>query len=536
MDVFVIVAAFAAGMLARWVRLPTLVGYLAAGLVLSLLGQEVTPLIKGVGDLGVMLLLFTVGLHIRPRSLMQAEVLGVGLIHLALSAVMYTAIMLVIGVSTLPAVLVGVALGFSSTVLTAKSLEARDELDSYHGRIAIGILILQDVVAVVLLVFTGAGTPSPWAFLLLGLPLLRPLLFWLMKNSGREEVLILYGLMLAVGVGFIFELVGLDAKLGALVAGLLLSGTHESDLLYDQLWGLKEVFLVGFFLQVGLAGLPRPEDWPTVLLLLAFLPVKAILFFVLLVAFRLRARTAFMSTVALTAYSEFALITVAAAAESGLADPALVSLSGMVVALSFAINAPISSFANPLWTRLEPYLVRYERHVPDHPDQDPRTLGSSDFVIVGMGRAGSAAYDHLKGYGARPVGLDSDPGQIADGIAAGRRVLYGDANDNELWTDLEISRIHGVMLALPNAAAMAAAARNLRKEGYTRHISALLRNDETADAEALEEAGVNTMFLPMEQAGRDLADVCLVSWQLEQLDKQDEAGGTLPPGQATASA
>lgn len=534
MDILLIVAAFAAGMLARFLRLPTLVGYLAAGLVLSLFGQEVTPLIKGIGDLGVMLLLFTVGLHIRPRSLMQAEVLGVGLIHLALSAVMYTAIMLVIGIATLPAVLVGVALGFSSTVLTAKSLEARNELDSYHGRIAIGILILQDIVAVVLLIFTGAGTPSPWAFLLLALPLLRPVLFWLMNNSGREEVLILYGLMLAVGVGFIFELVGLDAKLGALVAGLLLSGTHESDLLYDQLWGLKEVFLVGFFLQVGLAGLPQPEDWPTVLLLLAFLPIKAILFFVLLLAFRLRARTAFMTTVALTAYSEFALITVTAAADAGLADPALVSLAGMVVAISFAINAPISSFANPLWTRLEPYLVRYERHVPNRPDQDPVSLGHSDFVIVGMGRSGIAAYEHLKGYGARPVGFDADPGQIADSIAEGRRVIYGDANDNELWTDLDLSNIHGVMLALPNGDAMARAAANLRKEGYTRHISALLRTDDMRDE--LEEAGVNTMFLPMEQAGRDLADVCLVSWQLEQLDKQDEAEGRIPPDEAAAAA
>ncbi len=533
MDVAIIVAAFGAGMLARLLRLPTLVGYLAAGLALSLVGLEVTPLIKGIGDLGVMLLLFTVGLHIRPRSLMQAEVLGVGLIHLALSAVMYTAVMLVIGVATLPAVLVGVALGFSSTVLTAKSLEARDELDSFHGRIAIGILILQDIVAVVLLIFTGAGTPSPWAFLLLGLPLLRPVLFWLMKNSGREEVLILYGLMLAVGIGFIFELVGLDAKLGALVAGLLLSGTHESDMLYDQLWSLKEIFLVGFFLQVGLAGLPQPEDWPTVLLLLAFLPIKAILFFVLLVAFRLRARTAFMTTVALTAYSEFALITVAAAAEAGLADPALVSLSGMVVALSFAINAPISSFANPLWDRLEPYLVRFEKQVPDHPDRDPESLGLSDFVIVGMGRAGSAAYDHLVGYGARPVGLDADPGMIADGIAEGRRLLYGDANDSELWTDLDLSRVHGVMLALPNAEAMARAASNLRKEGYTRHVSALLRTDDAR--EALEEAGVNTMFLPMEQAGRDLADVCLVSWQLEQLDKEDEAREMPPPDAAAAA-
>lgn len=509
MDILWIVAAFAAGFVARQLRLPTLVGYLAAGIALSLAGVQSSSLIGAIADFGVILLLFTVGLHIRVMNLLQLEVMGVGLIHLVISSIVFLVVLLAAGLSTWPALLAAIGLSFSSTVLTAKSLDARGELDTYHGRIAIGVLVLQDIVAVVLLIFTGAGVPSPWAALLLGLPLLRPVLLWMMRQSGREEVLILYGLFLALGVGYLFELVGLDGKLGALVAGLVLAGAEEADELYDILWGLKEVFLVGFFLEIGLSGLPSLSTLPVVLVFMALLPLKAVLFFALFLLFRLRARTAFLSTVALTAYSEFALIVTSEAADAGLISATYVSIVGLLVILSFLVNAPLSHAVNTLWNRLEPRLVRYERHITDHPDQDPRSLGLSDFVIVGMGLAGSAAYDHLRAMGARPVGLDADPAQVAGNIAAGRRVLYGDANDGELWTDLDLSRIEGVILTVPNAEAMAGTARNLRQEGYSGPISALLRSSE--NRHLLEASGVTTMLMPIEQAGRDLAEACVVA-------------------------
>ena len=125
--------------------------------------------------------------------------------------------------------IVGIALGFSSTILTAKSLEARNEINAYHGRVAIGILIVQDIVAIGLLAVSGGGQPSPLAIGLIALVLLRPILIRLLIWSGTEELMLVYGLLLALGVGFIFEQVGLDSKLGALVAGVLLSGHPLAD-------------------------------------------------------------------------------------------------------------------------------------------------------------------------------------------------------------------------------------------------------------------------------------------------------------------
>jgi predicted Kef-type K+ transport protein len=506
MDLVWLVAAFSAGIVAKAVRLPTMVGYLAAGVVLALFGVESNTLIQVVADFGVILLLFTVGLHISFRSLLEKRVVGVGAIHLVISTSAFTLVLYALQLPLPAAALIAIGLSFSSTVLTAKSLEARGELDSYHGRLAIGILILQDVVAVLLLAVAGDGAPSWWALALFALPLLRPLLLRLMYAVGHEELLLLYGLLLALGAGWLFELVGLDSKLGALIAGMLLAGDPRSDELYDKLWSLKEVFLVGFFLQVGLAGLPDGRGWLILGMLLLLLPLKGILFFVLMVLFRLRSRTAFLSTVSLTAYSEFALIVVVGAAAVGLIEEQFVVMVGLLVAISFALNAPVSRAVNPLWERLAAGLERFERDVP-HPDHEPRTLGSAEYVVLGMGQAGLAAYDYLVGEGRRPLGIDSDPARIRQMLETGRRVLYGDANDPELWTGLDLSRVNGVMLALNNAPAEINAIQNLRDEGFRGYIAALLRYSE--NKEALQEAGVSVSFLPLAQAGRELAQACL---------------------------
>lgn len=506
MDLIWIVAAFLAGLAAKTLKLPTLVGYLAAGLVLALFGIQSNDFIKAAGDFGVVLLLFTVGLHISLRSLIHPQVFGVGAIHLAVSTFIFTLVFSALGLPIASAVILAIALGFSSTVLTAKSLDADGALDSYHGRLAIGILILQDVVAVVLLAFTSGSAPTLWVVGLLALPLLRPLLLRLMYITGHEELLLIYGIFLALSAGWLFDLVGLDAKLGALIAGMLLSGDSRTDELYEKLWALKEVFLVGFFLQVGLAGFPDGQGLAIIALLLLILPLKAILFFALMLLFKLRARTSFLATISLTAYSEFALIVAAGAAASGLIDTQDVIIIGFLVAISYVLNAPLSRSVNALWLRLEPYLIRYERDIR-HPDHEPISLGAANYIIVGMGRAGTAAYDYLIDQDKRPLGFESDPAAIQHHLQAGRRVIYGDANDPELWTGLDLSGIKGVLMTLSNVTAEVSAARNLRAEGFDGFIAALLRYSE--NRAALQEAGVTISFLPIAQAGRELAQACL---------------------------
>jgi predicted Kef-type K+ transport protein len=438
--------------------------------------------------------------------------LAVGGIHLIISTIIFALVGLGTGLDPIVALLIAVALGFSSTVLTAKSLELRNELDSYHGRIAIGILILQDVVAIVLLALIGGKDFTPWAFLLLLLPLLRPLLTRLMIISGYDELALLFGLVMAVGFAYLFEIVGLSAELGALVGGMLLAGHKQIKTLDERLWSLKEVFLVGFFLDIGLAGFPDMTGMMFVIFLLALLPVKAIMFFFLFTRFGLRSRTAFVSTISLTAFSEFALIVSATALEANLISQNLVVSLALLVAISFVINAPLSRAANNLWEKWEPSLVRFERDI-EHPDHPPQALGHSVYLIVGMGRVGAAAYDYICQNGARPVGIDADPRQVQFQLQAGRRVVYGNAQDSELWDDSLLAHVEGVILALPNMEAKIRATRLLRQHGFTGPINALIRTEK--NRQQLIDAGVNSVFLPLTEAGRALAQVSLSSQQEE---------------------
>lgn len=162
-------------------------------------GLPEQPLLEQIADVGVLLLLFTVGLKLRFASLVRLEVLGVGGLHLVLFGLLSGLIGLALGISPNAALFLGIGLAFSSTVLAVKLLDDRRELSTFHGRVAVGILVLQDLVAVGLLAYAGVKNPTPWALLLLALPLLRPVVGWILEKSGHDELLLLYGLGLALG-------------------------------------------------------------------------------------------------------------------------------------------------------------------------------------------------------------------------------------------------------------------------------------------------------------------------------------------------
>src|SRR5699024_9842664 len=154
-----------------------------------------------------------------------------------------------------PAVFLGLGLAFSSTVFAAKALEEKSEIGAFHGRLAIGILIVQDLVAVGMLVIAEGGALSLWTLpFLLCIPLLRSPLKHILTWSGHSELLLLYGLLIALGGSHAFGSMGLSTELGALIAGMLLADHTRAKELSKTLWGLKEAFLVGFFLQIGLNG------------------------------------------------------------------------------------------------------------------------------------------------------------------------------------------------------------------------------------------------------------------------------------------
>ena len=488
------------GLFAGRVGLPPLVGFLVAGFMLGALGVEPSLLLSELAEAGVLLLLFAVGLKLRLKTLFRFEVWGAAVAHLALVFVVVLVVLQTVGVGSGAAVTLALAAGFSSTVFAAKVLEAQRELRAVHGRVAVGILIVQDLVAVGALAALSIETPSPRALLLLVLlPIARPVIGRLLDLVGHGELLVLFGVALAVAVGgHGFEWLGLSPELGALVLGVVLAEHPRAQELSTSIWGLKEFFLVGFFLSIGLSGAPTLETVALSAWIVLLLPLKALLFFTLLLVLGLRARTSFLTATSLATFSEFGLIVVQAANAEGLIGAEWLTATALAVAVSFALAAPLNAFAHPLFERLAPWLERLERDVR-HPDDEPVTLGSAEILIVGMGRLGTGAYDYLHERDEHVVGADSDPGKLERHLREGRRVVYADAEDPAFWQSLRIDRLSAIMLTFPDTHAKRIAGRELRRRGYDGLLSATYVYDE--EREPILAAGCDVTYNYFTEAG-----------------------------------
>ena len=266
MDPILIVAAFIFGALSSRVGLPPLVGYLVAGFVLNSLDVEAGDQLASIADAGVTLLLFSVGLKLKLKNLASPEVWAGATLHMLITVAVFGLAIGLLGTVGLSAIggldwklclLIAFALSFSSTVFAVKVFEEKREMASRHAVTAIGILIMQDIIAVVFLAISSGKTPSIWAPFWIGaLFLIRPLLLRFMSRCGHGELLMLFGILLpAAGYGS-FEMVGLKGDLGALVFGMLVAVHPKASELAKALLSFKDLFLVGFFLNIGISGAP----------------------------------------------------------------------------------------------------------------------------------------------------------------------------------------------------------------------------------------------------------------------------------------
>ncbi|MBD3669761.1 MAG: cation:proton antiporter [Gammaproteobacteria bacterium] len=497
--------AFFIGLLVRQAGLPPLVGYLIAGFILSYQGHTGNEVLYQVAHAGVLVLLFSVGLKLKIKSLFNMEVLGGSILHMLLITLLLALVTFqVFDLNLQSGAILAIALAFSSTVVAAKILEERRELRAFHGRVAIGILIMQDLAAVAVLSMLGGHSPSPWAFILIAFFILRPLIHKLLDLSGHDELLILYGLLLALAVGGkSFEYFGLSSELGALLLGVILADHKRATELSNAIWGLKEVLLVGFFLQIGLTGHPDLETLAIAAGLTLLLPIKGILFFFILLMFRLRARTAFLTGLSLATFSEFGLIIANMAVENDLLPNEWLVTLAVTVAFSFAISAPLNRYSHYFFKWLEPWLLKFESK-KRHPDDMPISIDNADMVIIGMGRVGTRAYDYLHERGYKISAMDSDPVKAEKHKQEGRNVIYADADDPGLWEKLKLDGIDTVLMSIPDLYSKRFAIRQLRSSGYKGMISTTAVFEE--EVEVLKGCGADHVYNYFNEVGVSFAE------------------------------
>lgn len=513
-DVAWISLAFTLGLCARLINLPPMLGFLATGFTLNALGYTSGDMLQKLADLGITLLLFSIGLKLDLKSLARPYIWGVTSLHTGLCLLLLTPLVYALSLggvylfadlSLQSSLLLVFALSFSSTVFVVKVLEDQGEMKSLHGRIAIGILIMQDLFAVIFLALSSGKIPSYWAFALLALIPARGVFIYLLNKTGHGELLILYGFVLALGGAEVFELASVKGDLGALSMGILISGHSKAKELAKTMLNFKDLFLVGFFLTIGMSG---ELSWRAVLigaLITPLMLIKSALFFLLLTQFKLRARTAMLATFNLSNFSEFGLIVAAIAVSNSWLDPQWQIAIACALAFSFIVAAPLNDRGHILYARFGNFWRRFQGQQRITGDMQLSTADAK-IAVFGMGRVGSGAYDRMREiYGDTVIGVDFDLSRVQQHREEGRKVIQGDPSDPDFWDKLDRDhQLDMILLALPNIKANLDALDQLAALNFHGKIAATaLYPDEE---EQLREAGVAAVFNIYTEAGVGFAD------------------------------
>lgn len=514
------------GVISTLLRQPLIVGFIAAGIVVGPTGMglvEGTSEIDLLATIGIALLLFVVGLKLDLRLVRMVGPVAIvaGLGQMAASAGFGFVLARGLGMEPLTALYVAVALSFSSTVIIVKLLSDRDEIDDLHGRVAIGLLIVQDIVVVLVMIalsgFAGEtdvsmarqaadvavrGVVFIGGILVLARWILPPLLHFLARSS---ELLVLFGIAWAVLLASIGELLGFSEEVGAFVAGVSLASTPYREALGARLVTLRDFLLLFFFITLGInfdVSAVGDQLLAAAVLSTFVIVSKPVIVMALMGAMRYRARVSFRTGLTVAQISEFSLILMALGLSLGHVSREAVGLVTAVGIVTITLSTYLITGSAHLAKRLAPVLRVFEHNrargiVMEPPDQRP----PPDAAVIGLGRYGSNLVAALQQAGHVPMGIDFDPRALRQWQERGLHAIYGDAGDPEITALLPLSTVRWVISSVRDLDTNLTLVQTLAHLGYSGGVAVTALSE--PDAVLLEDAGADVVLRPFADAAHD---------------------------------
>jgi Kef-type K+ transport system membrane component KefB len=465
----------AAGSLALWLRQPVLIAYIAVGVIV---GPTVFGLISAhdqidlLAQIGVAILLFVVGLKLDLRHVKHIGpvALATGLGQLTFTVVIGFFIVLLMGKSVMDAIYIAVALTFSSTIIIVKLLSDKREIDSLHGRIAVGFLIVQDLAVVVAMMVMSAlhgGNSDLISFtssLLLRIGFVAISMYVLMKYilpkvaaimAQSQELLLIFAIAWGTGLAALGEWAGFSKEAGAFLAGFSLASTYYRDAINAKLTGIRDFLLLFFFIELGakldFSSLGN-ELWTSGVLSIFVLIGNPLIVLAIMGYMGYRKRTGFLAGLTVAQISEFSIIFVAMGITLGHIGQETLGLITLVGITTIAISTYMILYSYPLYERLAPLLKWAERQHP-HREQKPdegHKINQADLIILGLGRYGGQIALRLRDAGLDVIGVDFDPETVVDMKNQGLNVHFGDSMDADFIECLPLNQVKWIISTLPD--------------------------------------------------------------------------------------
>lgn len=519
--IIVLAAAIVGGILARRLRLPIILGYLVAGITIgpySLGLVQHLETVNAIANIGVILLLFTLGLEFSLKEIRQVgkvAILG-GIAQILLTAAVGLALGKLFGWELIEAVFFGFLIALSSTMIVLKTLMERGELDSGHGRVMIGILLVQDLSLIpLMIILPAAGEVSGELWLSLGIAAIKAILFigvmlalgiwvlpWLLGRVAKErsrELFLLTVVTLCLAAAFGAYLLGISAAVGAFIAGLLISQSVFARQAMADVVPLRDAFGALFFVSLGMLADPHfvVENLPVIAIVVAVIIVtKFIICACIPWFFGYSSKTMLFVGLGLIQIGEFSFVLAGMGMESGIIPQSLYSLTITSAIITMLLTPFALSFASFLYRRLSQgkklskLMVR--RSDPGWQSQEWELSGHA--VICGYGSVGSRLATVLERRKFPCLVIDLDPRVISRLRTRGIPCIYGDASNPEILAHAQLRKARVLICTFPDFIAVELTTRNALRINPKLDIVAGVRRD--ADAELLKGIGVAEVVRP----------------------------------------
>ena len=534
-----LVLAALLGFVGTLLRQPLIVSFIAVGLVA---GPGVLDIVRSdeqielLSELGIAVLLFLVGIKLDVKLIrsLGRTALVAGIVQIVVTTAVGYAVALALGLAALPALYVAVALTFSSTIIVVKLLSDRREIESLHGQVALGLLIVQDLVVVLAMIVLSAvgigsgeasgnsalfrivgGGAAVLAFVFLFVRFIADPLT--ARLARAPELLICFAIAQTALFAAIGEAVGFGRELGGLLAGVSLASTQYREAISSRLAPVRDFLLLFFFIALGsrIELETLAAHAPVALVLSVFvLAGKPLIMLLIMAPMGFDKRTAFLAGVSIAQISEFSLILVAMGATLGHIGGDVLGLVTLVALVTIAASTYMMARSHRLYASCEPLLGPFDRIA----SRSARSRAASpvgeaaDVIIFGLGRFGAAIAARLRRRGARVLGVDFNPAVIERWRSLGFDAQYGDSTDAEFIATLPLQTVNWAVSTVPTYAPgityddpRIALCRALRLARYAGHIAVTTHH--AADVDGLKLAGADLVLEPFQDAADQAVDL-----------------------------
>ncbi|MFO8125513.1 cation:proton antiporter [Yoonia sp.] len=528
-----LVLAAGVGFIGLLMRQPLIVSFIAVGILTgpSVLGiARSEAQIDLLAELGIAVLLFLVGLKL---DFNLVRTLGPVALVTGLGQVLFTTVFgfiigLALGLDPRTAIYVAIALTFSSTIIIVKLLSDKREIDALHGRIALGFLIVQDVVVVIAMIALsaigiGGGPDGDGAVtdvlrvLAYGLAMLAFVVLFIRyianplveRLSRAPELLVSFAIGWAALLAAVGHYLGFGKELGGLLAGVSLASTPFREAIAARLASLRDFLLLFFFIALGASldlSVLGASVVPAIVLSLFVLIGNPLIVLAIMGAMGYRKRTGFLAGLTVAQISEFSLIFMAMGVTIGHVNEEALGLVTLVGLVTIAASTYMITFSHQLYAVFEPVLGLFERrNIDAEPDAGTDADRPHDVILFGLGRYGLGIAGALQDRGMRILGVDFSPEAVRYARAQGYDVVFGDVTDPEFLAHLPLQYVRWLVLAVPEHATglthddprngLLSTARDL---GFRGKIAVAAHHD--AAAVALTAAQADLVLMPYRDA------------------------------------